>query len=128
MKQRFRFLILFIVINFFVSYAGSHTILANGEGEVPSGITLPNPIAPAGDIMQLLNNLLRVLRNFIAPPIVGIMIIIGALQILTAAGDEEKFKTGKKTVLYAVIGYAIILLASGISFIIQEILRSGQSQ
>ena len=103
-------------------------VLAQIGGENSPTISLPNPLAPASDIMQLLNNLLKVLRNYIAPPIVGIMIIIGALQILTAAGNEEKFKTGKKTVLYAVIGYAIILLASGISFIIKEILSQGQSQ
>jgi len=123
--KRFLFVPIILFLGYFLFF---NLVAADEPGENPPTITLPNPIAPAGDIMQLLNNLLRVLRNFIAPPIVGIMIIIGALQILTAAGDEEKFKTGKKTVLYAVIGYAIILLASGISFIIQEILRSGQSQ
>ncbi len=42
--------------------------------------------------------------------------------MVTAAGNEEKFATGKRTVLYAVIGYAIILIGWGITSIIQSLL------
>ncbi len=58
----------------------------------------------------------------IAAPICTIMIIWGAFQMLTAAGDPEKIKTAKKTILYAAIGFGIVLLASGIPGLIKEIL------
>ena len=40
------------------------------------------------------------------------------------AGNEEKVKTGKNTIVYAVVGYAIILLASGVATLIQNIVNS----
>ena len=94
----------------------------------PGRISLPNPLGTTTTVSELINNIIRALRDYIAPPIVGIMIIYGAFQILFAAGSEEKFKTGKKTILYAVIGYAIILIASGISSIIVDVLRRGAQQ
>lgn len=82
---------------------------------------LQNPLA-SDNIVTLLNGIIDAIVTYIAPPIVAIIVIVGAFQILFAGGDEEKFKTGKKAIYYAVIGYAILLLARGIVFIIREIL------
>lgn len=40
-----------------------------------------------------------------------IMIVVGALMMLFAAGSEERFASGKKTIMNAVIGLAIALAA-----------------
>ena len=56
--------------------------------------------------------------------IVVIMIIIGAFQMLFAQGKPEDFKKGIKTITYAIIGFAIILMASGIAAIIRTILTN----
>ncbi len=50
------------------------------------------------------------------------MILIGAFQMLFSAGDPDKFQTGKKTILYTVIGYAIIFLSSVIISVVQNLL------
>lgn len=59
----------------------------------------------------------------IAIPIIAIMIIWGAYQILFAAGDQEKFRTGKRTIVYAVAGAAIVLVAKGITALINQLLK-----
>jgi hypothetical protein len=58
----------------------------------------------------------------ISAPIVTIMILIGAFKMLTAGGDENKFKEGKKTITYAVIGMTIVLISKGIALVIKDFL------
>ncbi|MDI6820590.1 MAG: hypothetical protein QMD65_00210 [Patescibacteria group bacterium] len=84
-------------------------------------IELPNPINATSTI-AILNSILAVLQTF-AHLIVVIMVLIGAFQILFAAGDPEKFSKGKKTILYSVIGYAIVLVAGGITSFIADFLQ-----
>ena len=96
-----------------------------GTGSPAGGIsiTLPNPLACTGggsNIECVLNKIINALLLFSAP-IATIMILIGAFQILTAAGNPEKVTTGRNTILYAVLGFAIILLAKGIVLIITSI-------
>ncbi len=103
--------------------AGMMIVLADeDEFATAEGTTkLINPLGTESTIGGVIKNVLGGLQ-LIAIPIVGVMILVGGFQIMFAGGDPEKFKNGKKTILYTVIGYAIILVASGISFIIQEIL------
>lgn len=92
-----------------------------GVGVACPDITLPNPLAPTTDIAELITTITSTLAWYIAPPIAGIVAMVGAYQIMFAAGDEEKFKTGKRTVLYAFIGYGIVLLALGAVSLIKSI-------
>ena len=103
--------------------AGMVTVLAQDEDEFGTEETIPliNPLGTESTIGDIITNILSGLQ-LIAIPIVAIMVLVGGFQIMFAGGDPEKFKTGKKTILYTVVGYAIILVASGITFIIQEIL------
>lgn len=57
---------------------------------------------------------------YISIPIVTIMILYGAFQILTAGGEPDKIQTGKRTIWYAVIGFVIVLLAGGVSDLIKS--------
>ncbi len=102
--------------------AGMVTTFADDDEFATEGtIKLINPLGTDSTIGDVIKNVLGGLQ-LIAIPIVAVMILVGGFQIMFAGGDPEKFKTGKKTILYTVVGYAIILIASGISFIIQEIL------
>lgn len=58
----------------------------------------------------------------ISAPILVIVILYGAFLILTAVGNENKFKQGKQTILYAVIGIIIVLVAKGLVLIIKQFL------
>lgn len=100
-------------------------VLAAGPGEgsyCPPGKTcLPNPLGETQTVRQLIEEIVTWLRD-LGAPIAAVVIIYGAFQILTAGGDPEKFATGKKTILYAVIGYGIIFVGWGIVKIIERLL------
>ena len=102
--------------------AGMMIVFADEDEFATEGtIKLINPLGTDSTIGDVIYNVLGGLQ-LIAIPIVAIMILVGGFQILIAGGDPEKFKRGKKTILYVVIGYAIILIASGITSIVKEVL------
>lgn len=92
-----------------------------GVGTQPKGIELPNPLK-VQNIADLLDRIVGFLQT-IAIPIVAIMVIWGGFQMLFATGDPEKFKTGKKTIIYAAIGFAVILIAKGVTSIVKDLLQ-----
>jgi hypothetical protein len=44
----------------------------------------------------------------------AIFMIIGGYQMITASGDPRQFEKGRNTLLYAAIGFVVILLADNI--------------
>ena len=50
-----------------------------------------------------------------------LFLIIGAIQLLTAYGSDEKIATGKKTITYAIVGLVIALLSYAIVSIISSV-------
>lgn len=62
------------------------------------------------------------LLNMVAVPILGIMVVWGGFQMMSAGGNESKFGEGRRTILYGVIGFAVVLLANTIVTAIREIL------
>ena len=88
-------------------------------------ICVTNPADPSGSrtFEQILDGIISWL-TVILIPILTIIIIIGAFQMLTARDNEAQFLKGRKTVTYAAIGAAIILLANGILLVIQSFLNT----
>ncbi|EKD24204.1 MAG: hypothetical protein ACD_81C00085G0006 [uncultured bacterium] len=96
------------------------TVLAVGGAE---GDTTPNaPIgssvkftSPFGDatITDVLNRVIEY-GITIAASLAAIMILYGAFQIMTAQGDPKKIITGRQTIVYALGGLVIIILARGL--------------
>jgi NAD dependent epimerase/dehydratase family enzyme len=95
-----------------------HRALALSPGNTP--ITLPNPIS-ASSFTQVVANVTNFLL-YIAVPLTAIMALVGGFQMITAGGDPEKFAAGRKTLMYAVIGFAIVILAGGVASIIKNLL------
>lgn len=83
-------------------------------------ITLRNPLS-TDDPIALISSIVEWLI-IAGAPVAVVMIIYGAFQIMTAQGDTEKFATGRKTIVYAVVGYGIIICAWGIVAVIQSVL------
>ncbi|MEO5949247.1 MAG: pilin [Candidatus Saccharimonas sp.] len=51
-----------------------------------------------------------------------IMIIVGGFQYVTSQGDSSAISKAKNTILYAIVGLAVALLATGIvTFIIDKV-------
>lgn len=96
-----------------VALAGGH------EPGPPAPITLPNPLGTTSTPAELLDKILTFLLQ-IGGVVAAIMVIVGAFQMLFAAGDPEKFITGRRTVIYTAIAYGILLMAKGVVLVIKD--------
>lgn len=74
---------------------------------------------------------IQVLQGFIGRfllvvyPILAGMVFYGGLQMMLARGSAEKYKSGLKTIQYAVIGFVAIVLSQGIASILYSLLALG---
>lgn len=104
---------------------GSWFLAGPAFAQVPGGsgpITLSNPL---GGNCNDLTCPAQAIINFlftIAIPLCAIMVLVGGFQMLTAAGDPAKFSNGRKTILYAVAGFAVVLIAGGVATLIRNTL------
>jgi hypothetical protein len=101
------------IFSFFISVA--HAAMGTG-----GSITLSDPLNGC-TFSCVAGNILTGLWE-IAVPLLGIMVIIGGFQIMTAGGKEEQFKKGRQTLMYAVIGFVCILIATGVVDIIKSVI------
>lgn len=77
---------------------------------VDVGGKLPNP----GDADVLVTNILNAAYAFAGLIAVG-FIIYGGIMYTTSAGDPAKTKKASQTLLYSIIGLAVVLLAAAIT-------------
>jgi hypothetical protein len=84
------------------------------------GISLSDPLGNRG-FQDLVIAVQRGLFT-IATPILAIMVIWGGIQMMVSGGNEEKFKEGRKIIEYAIIGFAVMLLATSVVYILQDFL------
>lgn len=90
-----------------------------GSGK-PGTVKLDNPLGETS-IIKIISNILDWLIIY-SIPILALMILIGGFQILTAKDSPEKVTSGKKTIMFAVVGFVIILISKGIALIILNII------
>ncbi len=75
-------------------------------------IDIENPL-----IYETFDALIEAIINFIfniALVLAPLMIIVGAVYFVTAAGDIKRIETGKNIITYTLIGLVIVLLAKGL--------------
>lgn len=92
-------------------------------------LTLSNPLGGVGvnSIQDLIAAIISFVILDIAPPIITVMFLVGAFKMLTAGSNETKFQEGRKTLTYAIIGTAVVLLAYGVTDLIKSFLGQGAS-
>lgn len=95
-----------------------------GGGTTNPSIQLCNPLASncsgsGPGLVEIANRIINFLFT-IAIPLTAILVLVGGFQMITAAGKPEKFSTGKKTIVYAAVGFAVVLLAKSVVPIIQS--------
>lgn len=91
-----------------------------GEAATSSSITIDNPLK-----FNTVTGIIRAAVDFLikaAGAILVVIILFGAFQIMTAAGNPENIKKGRNTIVWALIGFAIMLVASGLGAVIANIL------
>ncbi len=100
-------------------------VLAAGTGDLKAGtgginITtgIKNPIAGINDIPTFIKAILKFVV-VVGVPIVSLAIIYSGFLFVTAQGNSEKLKKAKQTLLYTLIGAALLLG----SFVIAESIK-----
>lgn len=104
MKKRFLISALLVII-FFLG-AGSFALAQSGTSS-PS--EFKNPISPT-TIEGVLTNIMTYLQG-IAGTIAVIFIIIGGIMYMVSGGSKETAERAKKTLIFAIAGLAIVLVA-----------------
>ena len=70
-------------------------------------------------IVTAIGDLLKVMAIAVGT----VMIIISGIQYMTSAGNEEKASKARKTMLYTIIGVAIVLSVGFIMDLVKEIVN-----
>jgi hypothetical protein len=103
-----------------VQSAGTGANGGIGVGSGAGGINNPLGFDDLTSLLVFIGGKLFILSI----PIVTVMILYGAFQILTAAGEPAKIEIGKKTIWYAIIGFGVVLIAGGISDLINNFMTT----
>ena len=86
---------------------------------VTEAVSIPNPIE-AQSFFELLNAIIDFIFT-ISIPITALMIIIAGFYFITAQGEPEKIQTAKRIIIWALIGFLIVLCAKGLVKLLGEI-------
>lgn len=109
----------------------SLTVLAQGSGggDIPttpnapitSNVTFESPLGDA-TVTDVLNRVINY-AIAIAASLAAIMILYGAFQIMSSVGDPKKVTAGRQTILYALGGLVIVILARGLVSLFQGLVK-----
>jgi hypothetical protein len=100
MKKSFKFIIFVLLIQLFVlNFSFAQGIIKN-----PVGIET---------IEELLDAILDWLVK-ISSVLVVLFIVVGGAFFITAGGDSSKVELGKKTIIFSIVGYLIVLSAKAL--------------
>lgn len=75
---------------------------------------IPDAAKTGQDANAIIKNVTNTL-SFVAGVAAVIAIIIGGIMYITSAGDEKRIESAKNTILYAVIGLVVAILAYAIA-------------
>ncbi len=89
-----------------------------GEGEV---LIIENPLSPISDIWQLIMRLINIAQN-IGVFVCVILIVWAGYLYVTSAGNEKKIAQAQKALIWALVGFGIIIIAGAIPGLIYELL------
>ena len=112
--------------------AQTQTLIIGSETDpVPGGrasqTSLPNPLAGAGNIQQIIGNMVASLLA-VTGSLALAMFVFGGFTWVTSGGSPEKVKKGKDVMVWASLGLAVILLSYALVVLVVSALGgSGQA-
>ena len=74
------------------------------------------------DLSNAINGVVQ-LGGLIAVSVCAIFIVVGGFQILMAGGNPENVSKGRQTLLWAIVGLVIVLIAWGIAKTAETIVK-----
>lgn len=101
-----------------VSYAQSNPLdeacaQRRASGDVPTACKekgTENPVYGSGGIINNVANAVALVAGSIAI----IYIILGGIKMITSTGDQQAFKQGRSTLIYAAVGIMLVVVARGV--------------
>jgi len=97
------------------------TIIANVA--MAQGITIDNPLGSGGkDIPTLIGTIATWLLG-IGTVLATIVVLWSAFLFMTSGGSQTRVTQARQTLLYAIIGLAVLMLADGVALLIQNFLK-----
>ena len=105
----------------FLALFSAESLFAQGDNPEPQGgITNPsseklnNPLNNVDDIPTLVETFMDIVLT-VAVPLIVIALIYAGFKFVAAQGNSEKLKSAKQTLIYIVVGAAILLGAYAIA-------------
>jgi hypothetical protein len=93
----------------------------NGVYTQPANAYCICPATSSTNLDDLLDSIINYIFWF-ATAITPILILAAAFLFMTAAGDPNKVQTAKRMIIYILAGYAIVLFARGLVYVLGDIL------
>ncbi len=92
-------------------------ILAGGV----EAIDIQNPLGPNATFSTIIENITKFANSLLAP-LSALMMLIAGFLYLTAGGNQEKVKLAHKTIIWALVGIGLVILANSARIIIEQVL------
>jgi len=100
------------------------SLTAQGGANCAKGDSTPSSIFGTGGIFTVIVNILL----FVIGAIAVIMLIVGGIRYVVSGGDQAQVTAAKNTIMYAVVGIIIAILAYAIiNFVLGIFARSSVS-
>lgn len=87
-----------------------HTLISSAYSIKATDIGLDSGAHSIGDVFRIAIKVILVLLGFLST----IFVIVGALQMVASAGDPQRFRMARETLIYAAVGIAISVSAYAI--------------
>lgn len=97
-------------------------LASSGAQSMKEGVNAANTGNTAtSDVNTLIKNVVNILL-FVLGAIAVIMIVVGGIKYTTSNGNPEQIKSAKNTIMYAVVGVVVALLAYAIvNFVVDSL-------
>jgi hypothetical protein len=136
-KKLFSFALLSILALTALSSLASAPVAFAASGLTPSstdlcnGASCPviNPANVSGGKDGIVKLIIQIaqLATFIFAAVAVLFLVWGGVQYVTSGGDDGRVKNAKNTILYAIIGLIITIVAYAVVGVISGLLTSGSS-
>lgn len=84
-------------------------------------IAIDNPLGEKATFSTIIENITKFANSLLAP-LSTLMVLIAGFLYLTAGGNPEKVKLAHKTLIWALVGIGLVILANSVRIIIEQVL------
>ncbi len=102
--------------------SGGHTGGGSSGGQTGDAQPVLTDPINAGSVQEIANRIINFLF-ILAGPVAVIMIVYAGYLFLTATDNEEQVKKARKTILYVVIGIAVLVLSKAVIYVALDVLK-----